>query len=109
MLQDRFVKIMLVIIAVLLALNLVRPGTSVMTTPATAQVITTTTLPPPTLDVKPIKGFTVAGLKEIVAVGDGKSFIVSRADGFMVYRVDDPFMAPPPPTTVSGSSSNRKF
>jgi hypothetical protein len=90
MLQDRFVKIMLVVIAALLALNLLRPGTSVVTTPATAQIINTTPPALPMLDIKPVRGYQVAGLKDVVAVGDGRSFVVSRSDGFMVYQVSDP-------------------
>jgi hypothetical protein len=85
MLQDRFVKLMLVVIAVLLAVNLVKPGTSLFTVPVNAQ----TSDPARRYDVAPVKGFQVAGLKDVVAVGDGRSFVVSKPDGFMVYQIGE--------------------
>ncbi|MCX7018034.1 MAG: hypothetical protein WCK47_06710 [bacterium] len=92
MLQDRFVKIMLGVIAALLALNLMRPDSGFIASPAQAQMVRIIQDNTPRTDVKPIKGYQVVGLKDVVAVGDGKSFVVSAADKFMVYQVI------PPPT-----------
>lgn len=79
MLQDRFVKIMLVVIAGLLAMNLVKPSASLVATPAMAQGSN--------VDVVSVKGYNVVGLKDVVSLGDGKSFVVSAPDKFMVYQV----------------------
>ncbi|MCX7717067.1 MAG: hypothetical protein N2111_01520 [Candidatus Sumerlaeaceae bacterium] len=84
--QDRFVRVMLVVIAILLAMNLVSHGTSFLASPAQAQI--TRVNPGPRVDVKAIKGYEVAGLTNIVALGDGKSFVVSAPGKFMVYQVE---------------------
>ena len=83
MLQDRFARVMLVIIAVLLAINIIRPGDSVLATNAQARTTTSTGR----ADVRPLKGYEVTGLQDIVALGDGKSFVVSGPGKFMVYQV----------------------
>jgi hypothetical protein len=88
MLQDRFVRIMLVVIAVLLALNLASSGRSFLASPAQAQTTTYRLNPGPRVDVKAIKGYEVQGLTDIVALGDGKSFVVAAPGKFMVYQVE---------------------
>ena len=88
MLRDRFVRIMLVIIAILLALNLVRPGANPVESVAGAQVVVGTGNSAQTFDIKPVRGYQVTQLKEVVALGDGKSFVVSNPNGFMVYQLN---------------------
>ncbi|MGI8905431.1 MAG: hypothetical protein ACR2IE_02945 [Candidatus Sumerlaeaceae bacterium] len=93
MLQDRFGKLMLVLIAALLAANLFRsPGSAELIFPlessAHAQTTLSTTTTQRRLIVKSLQGFSVADLKDVVAVGDGKSFVVSNPKGFMVYTVE---------------------
>lgn len=95
MLQDRFVKIMLVIIAVLLAANLLRPAESrppalfVSSAQAQQSGQYSTAAASASLSVTAIGGYRVSDLKEVVAVGDGQSFVVSNPNGFQVYRVEN--------------------
>ncbi len=92
MLQDRFVKIMLVMIAVLLAANLLRPADrpfAPLESSAQAQSPSTIASSNGINRVTAIGGFRVSDLKEVVAVGDGKSFVVTNPSGFQVYRVDE--------------------
>lgn len=94
MAQDRFTKVMLVIIAVLLAANFVRrePANSPfdwVATPAQAQLVRGTGEDQRRIDVRPVRGYSVNQMKDIIVLGDNKSFIVSNPNGFMVYQVDD--------------------
>jgi hypothetical protein len=89
--NNRFMQIMLVVIAALLALNLVKGDRSLLSvaTPAQAQL----TVPwgqggSRTIDCKPVRGYTVNQLSNVAILGDGKTFIVSNPTGFMVYQVD---------------------
>ena len=93
--QDRFVKIMLVAIAALLALNVFhlrsQPDFQIPSIVGSAQAQTVT--PTPTTPQRPdivrnLNGFPVEELKEVVALGDGRTFIVSNDQGFMVYQVN---------------------
>jgi hypothetical protein len=91
MLQDRFIKIMLVTIAALLAANLFHGGKAELVLPLESSAVAQSAANPSTprrLTVKAVQGFTVADLKDVVAVGDGKSFVVSNTKGFMVYTVE---------------------
>ena len=88
MLRDRFVRIMLVVIAALLGLHLVKPGVNPIESVAGAQVTVGTGTVAKQFDVKPVRGFQVTQLKDIVALGDGKSFVVSSPTGFMVYQLN---------------------
>ncbi len=90
--QDRFVKIMLVVVACLLAANLLKPdaGGQAVVLPSilpTAHAQDNVPAPAQNYQVKSIKGFSVEDLRDIVAVGDGRSFVVSNSAGFMVYQV----------------------
>lgn len=108
--QDRFIKIMLVVIAGLLLANLYKSGDTVgvvsmpsLMESARAQSATANTLPAATSDVGTLpargpsmnrdyklltlNGFPVEDMKDIVALGDGRSFIASNPKGFMVYQV----------------------
>lgn len=89
MVQDRFIKMMLVLIAVLLALNLMRTNqTGLFSSPAQAQVIKGIGEQARRYDVKAVRGFQVNGLQDVVVLGDGKTFVVSNQNGFMVYTID---------------------
>lgn len=93
--QDRFVKIMLVVVAALLAGNLVQSMLSDAATPvplflSSAQAQTQTRNGVPAAqryELKTLTGFPVKDLKSIVPVGDGRSFVASNTEGFMVYQV----------------------
>lgn len=92
--QDRYIKIMLAVVAGLLAANLLQSmfsdsnaSSQLFLSAAQAQ---TTQQPTPAAQnyaVRSLKGFTVEDLQDIVAVGDGRSFVVSNSKGFMVYQV----------------------
>jgi len=96
MLKDRFTKFMLVAIALLLAGNMFRPGGSAplldVVPSAQAQTMLnprdSESAPARRYEVKDVKGFAVEGLKEVVSLGDGKTFVVSNSKGFMVYTVE---------------------
>lgn len=92
--QDRFVKTMLVVVAGLLAANLVQsfvsgsaPSAPVFVSNAQAATNQNAAAVPVTYQVKSLKGFTVEDLQSIVPVGDGRSFVASNSKGFMVYQV----------------------
>jgi len=92
--NNRYVRSMLAVIAVLLAANLIvlaatrgQQGVAVDSV-AQAQVRTTPTPVPSASTVKAVKGYSVDDLKEVISLGDGKTFVVSNPKGFMVYRVD---------------------
>lgn len=92
MLQDRFVKAMLVVIAAMLAANLLRPSDQPFVTlesSAQGQAPGTVASSNGVNRVTAIGGFRVSDLKEVIAVGDGKSFVVTNPSGFQVYRVDE--------------------
>ncbi len=38
--------------------------------------------------VQVVQGFSIANMKDVVSLGDGRTFVVSNANGFMVYQVD---------------------
>lgn len=92
--QDRFLKILLIVVAGLLAANLVKTSNSADVVPmpsflssAQAQVAAPVSEPSRKYQVNSLKGFSVEDLQDIVAVGDGRSFVVSNSKGFMVYQV----------------------
>lgn len=91
--QDRFIKIMLVVVAGLLAGNLVQsmvsnsaPSAPSFVSSAHAQSRTDAPVPV-RYEVKAIKGFPVKDMQNVVPVGDGRSFVASNSEGFMVYQV----------------------
>ena len=98
--QDRFVKVMLVIVAALLAVNLFRtqdaqvnlqlPSLIGSAQAQSTRITTATDTTPTTYQVRSIEGFPVENLKDVVSLGDGKSFVVSNTKGFMVYQVFSP-------------------
>jgi hypothetical protein len=104
MLNDRFVKITLIAIACLLAGNLVALLTGYHIGPSLAMNASAQSAIAPSQNsnnsnefrsttprnyhVKTLDGFAVADLKDVVAVGDGRSFVVSNTKGFMVYQLD---------------------
>ena len=90
--QDKFTRTMLTAIVVLLALNLVFTAggriVALFESRADAQIVKGTGNSAKQYDVKPVRGYEISGLKEIVVLGDGKSFVVSNDKGFMVYQFD---------------------
>lgn len=93
--QDRQIKVLLIIIAGLLAANLCQSMFKSQSSPAdvfvnAAQAQSNSSnrgqkaLPP---TVRSLKGYTVEDLRNVVALGDGQSFVVSNTKGFMVYQV----------------------
>lgn len=93
MMQDRFVKLMLVLIAGLLAANLMQPAGESHTIsipsvlPSANAQVNATTETTGRSRVSRLEGFSVEDLQSVVAVGDGRSFVVSNPKGFMVYQV----------------------
>lgn len=92
MIKDRTIKGLLAICALLLACNFIAtlyPGKSSVNVLSNAEAQNSRNAPRrPVYNVKDIKGFTVNDLKEIVPLGDGKTFVVSNPNGFMVYQVE---------------------
>ena len=92
MTHDRFTKITLVIIALLLGLNLLLATGGRISSPfeskVQAQVMKGLGEAARMYDVRPVRGFEVTSLKEIISLGDGKTFVVSNPNGFMVYQMD---------------------
>jgi hypothetical protein len=94
--KDRFGKTMLVVIAALLAANLFRSKAELvlpLESSAQAQNVVSSNpgnsaSPPKKLLVRNIQGFSVADVKEVVSLGDGKTFVVSNPNGFMVYTLE---------------------
>lgn len=93
--QDRFTKGILLVIAGLLVVSLFRSGGSEQQVAlpsfigsAIAQTNTSANEPTYTnYRLRSVGGQEVTDIKDIIAVGDGKSFIVSNTKGFMVYQV----------------------
>ncbi len=93
--QDRFIKIMLVVVAALLAGNLLQSmmsstGPSIISSAQAqprneAQALTESAAT--VYQLKVLSGFPVEDLKTVVPLGDGRSFVASNPKGFMVYQV----------------------
>ncbi|MDD4278500.1 MAG: hypothetical protein PHX74_02070 [Candidatus Sumerlaeales bacterium] len=77
---DSIFKISIIAIAILLCLNVLSTGKLTVATNVQGQNDSS-------YEVAPITGYTVGGLKEIIPLGDGKSFVVYTSDKFMVYQV----------------------
>lgn len=92
--KDRTIKGLLITCAVLLAGNIIAtfyPGKSSVSVIPNAEAQSSNrsnTQPRIVYNVKDLKGFSVSDLKEIVPLGDGKTFVVSNPNGFMVYQVE---------------------
>jgi hypothetical protein len=84
-LKDIYIRVILTIIAVLLALILMRPQVDLVLQNAEAR---TATLGSPVLDVTLVKNIPVTGLRNVVVLGDAKTFIVQQKEQVSVYRVD---------------------
>jgi hypothetical protein len=93
--NNRYVRGMLAVVAALLVANLVmlaatrgKQGVTIESI-AQAQMARNTPVPQVNSTVKPVKGYSVDDLKEVISLGDGKTFVVSNPKGFMVYRVEE--------------------
>jgi len=88
--QDRFTKLLLVLVAGLLAANLVQSQNSpsfIGSAQAQSKSVVTPA-PTETKDtLRTLAGFPVEDMNEVVAVGDGRSFVVTNKKGFMVYQI----------------------
>lgn len=89
---DRVTKLLLLIVAGLLAANLVhnlrqspQPQGDLFISAAHAQNRDIPRPLPPTVNA--VKGYSVNDLRDVIALGDGKTFVVSNSKGFMVYQV----------------------
>lgn len=99
--QDRYIKLMLTLVAGLLAANLLHSlSKSDVVLPelfvGSAQAQNTSTAvevqgasAKPNNSVRSLQGYPVDGLKEVVSLGDGRTFVVSNTKGFMVYQVSN--------------------
>lgn len=98
--QDRFIKIMLAVIAALLAANLVSSQSSsesantelplpsiLSSAQAQSNNRREQNTTPVTYKLNRVDGVSVEDIQDVVAVGDGRSFVVSNSKGFMVYQV----------------------
>jgi hypothetical protein len=84
-LKDIYIRVILTIIAVLLALILMRPQADVVLQNAEARTVTQGS---PVLDVTLVKNVPIDGLKNVIVLGDAKTFIVQQKNQVSVYRVD---------------------
>jgi len=88
MLKEGYVRIVLTVIAVSLAILALSAVLNIVSTPAQAQrpynSVKKTGMG---LDVLLIRDIPIKGLKDIQILGDEKTFIVQKADGLAVYRV----------------------
>ena len=99
--QDRFTKIMLVVIAALLAANLLNSQGSAdkadiavqlpnILSSAQAQSSSRRAQQnenPVTYKLTRLEGQAVEDIQDVVSIGDGRTFVVSNSAGFMVYQV----------------------
>ncbi len=88
---DRYSKIILTVIAMLLFTLLLRgQGTVGIQSPAYAQTATTTaTQVRPKVEVVAIKDIPVQDFKEVILLGDGKTFLVRVGNGISVFQVQE--------------------
>jgi len=85
---DRFTKILLTVIALTLLALLFRGGKGVTVQPeAFAQNQTQPT--PPKVQVVNIKDIPVKDFKEVILLGDGKTFLIRVDAGIGVYQVQE--------------------
>jgi hypothetical protein len=84
-LKDNYTRVILTIIAILLALVLLRPQSDILVQNAEAR---TSGLQARALDATLIKKVPAEGLRNVVVLGDGKTFVLQQKDQVMIYRVD---------------------
>jgi hypothetical protein len=75
---------MLAVIAILLVLVLVKPQNGIFVQSAEARYEQSSRV----LDVNLIKTVPADGLREIITLGDGKTFLLQQKDRVSVYNVD---------------------
>lgn len=98
--QDRYFKIVLTLVAVLLAANLVQsfftnansvsPAELFLGTANAQSEVVHTRVPIRArngYELQMLRGFTVKDLSSVVALGDGMTFVATNPEGFMVYQV----------------------
>ncbi len=84
------VRGILIVVALLLitnlAVTLLSGNQAALISNVTAQQ--TQPLPVAATKVDIVQGFSIKDMKEVVSLGDGRTFVVSNANGFMVYQVN---------------------
>ncbi len=89
MLNERYVRAVLTVIALSLAILALSAVLNLVSTPAQAQrPYNVVKKEGPGLDVLLIRDIPIEGLKNIHILGDTKTFIAQKSDGFAVYRVE---------------------
>jgi len=89
MLKDRFMRIVLSVIAVSLAILALSAVVDMMSSTAQAQrPYNVVKSEGPAMDVLLIRDIPIDGLKEIYIMGDRQTFVVRKSNGFSVYKVD---------------------
>jgi hypothetical protein len=82
---DVYSKVILTVIAVVLAILLVRGGGDWGVAQAQAQNVKA----PPQVAVNLIKEISVTGFKEVILLGDQKTFLIRVEKGIGVYQVQE--------------------
>lgn len=89
MLKDRYTRIVLSVIAVSLAILALNAVLNMISLPAQAQRPYNTVITEgPGKDVLLIRDIVIPDLQNIHILGDNKTFIVQKKDGFAVYCVE---------------------
>ena len=89
MLKDRFMRIVMSVIAVSLAILALSAVVDMMSSTAQAQrPYNVVKSEGPAMDVLLIRDIPIDGLKEIYIMGDRQTFVVRKSNGFSVYKVD---------------------
>ena len=78
------IKALIISLVILCTTLVLEPVSGIMVSHAGAQTASQST----TLKVKRAGGLAVASLQNCIPVGDGKTFIISSLNKFMVYTVD---------------------
>lgn len=90
MMKDRYMRTILTIIAVSLAILAVGTLLNLVTSSAQAQRPYNTVIKEgPAKDVLLIRDLPIENIKEVYVLGDTQTFIVRKSDGVAVYRVED--------------------
>jgi hypothetical protein len=84
-LKDTYIRVVLTAIAILLVLILLRPQAGLILRSAEARTEDQKT---PVLDVTLIKKIPVEKLRQVIVLGDAKTFIIQQTDQVSVFRVD---------------------
>ena len=88
--KDTYVRFLLGVIAVSLAVLALSSLVNMFTTPAQAQrPYNTVVKEGPAKDVLLIRDIPVEKFEDVHIMGDGQTFVIQKADGFTVYTVEN--------------------